>query len=223
MATATSAVRHRRDDLDGLRGVAIALVAVFHIWFGRVSGGVDVFLVLSGYFFGGMVLNRALSPGASLWFAGEPARRFAVIEAGVVQIRQMTPTGEGVVIGLFRDGEAIGLAAALEGGVFPADAIAIGGPVELLWIDADALRDAGAKEVRRHGGRGAMRSSSPPLGDRTALHRRRDGCRDSQPSITSRQSPAVVSVSLESRPSVAAERRPIAQSRRRPLSVARER
>ena len=26
-----------RHDLDGLRGVAIALVAVFHIWFGRVS------------------------------------------------------------------------------------------------------------------------------------------------------------------------------------------
>src|SRR5690242_6684579 len=30
-----------RHDLDGLRGVAIALVAVFHVWFGRVSGGVD--------------------------------------------------------------------------------------------------------------------------------------------------------------------------------------
>jgi peptidoglycan/LPS O-acetylase OafA/YrhL len=58
--------RSRRDDLDGLRGVAIGLVAVFHIWFGRVSGGVDVFLVLSGYFFGGMVLRRALTPGASL-------------------------------------------------------------------------------------------------------------------------------------------------------------
>ena len=91
--------------------------------------------------------HRRLSPGASLWFAGEPARRFAVIQAGVVQIRQMTPTGEGVVIGLLRDGEAIGLAAALEGGVFPADAIAIGGPVELLWIGADALRDALAASV----------------------------------------------------------------------------
>jgi CRP-like cAMP-binding protein len=91
--------------------------------------------------------HRRLSPGESLWFAGEPARRFAVIEAGVVQIRQMTPTGEGVVIGLFRDGEAIGLAAALESGVFPADAIAIGGPVELLWIGADALHDALAASV----------------------------------------------------------------------------
>ena len=33
-----------RLDLDGLRGIAIFLVAVFHVWFGKVSGGVDVFL-----------------------------------------------------------------------------------------------------------------------------------------------------------------------------------
>ena len=46
-----------RHDLDGLRGIAIALVAVFHVWFGRVSGGVDVFLVLSGFFFGGRLLR----------------------------------------------------------------------------------------------------------------------------------------------------------------------
>lgn len=50
-----------RHDLDGLRGIAIALVAVFHVWFGRVSGGVDVFLALSGFFFGGKVLRSALA------------------------------------------------------------------------------------------------------------------------------------------------------------------
>ena len=55
-----------RHDLDGLRGVAIALVAVFHVWFGRVSGGVDVFLALSGFFFGGRLLRTALTPGSSL-------------------------------------------------------------------------------------------------------------------------------------------------------------
>jgi len=55
-----------RHDLDGLRGVAIALVAAFHIWFGRVSGGVDVFLVLSGFFFGGRLLRNALSSAPAL-------------------------------------------------------------------------------------------------------------------------------------------------------------
>ena len=55
-----------RYDLDGLRGVAIALVAMFHVWFGRVSGGVDVFLALSGFFFGGKILRAALDPAVSL-------------------------------------------------------------------------------------------------------------------------------------------------------------
>lgn len=63
-------VRHRaalyRHDLDGLRGIAIALVAVFHVWFGRVSGGVDVFLALSGFFFGSSLLRNVLTPGTSL-------------------------------------------------------------------------------------------------------------------------------------------------------------
>ena len=85
---------------------------------------------------------RRLDPGESLWFAGELASWFAVIESGVIQIRQMTPTGEGILVGLFRRGEAVGLAAALENGVFPADAIALGEPAEVLLIRAEALRNA---------------------------------------------------------------------------------
>ncbi|MGV0578628.1 acyltransferase family protein [Mycolicibacterium elephantis] len=56
--------RRVRHDLNGLRGIAIALVVVYHIWFGRVSGGVDVFLVLSGFFLGGRLLRQAADPGA---------------------------------------------------------------------------------------------------------------------------------------------------------------
>lgn len=40
----------RRKDIEGLRGLAIALVVAFHVWVGTVSGGVDVFLVISGFF-----------------------------------------------------------------------------------------------------------------------------------------------------------------------------
>ncbi|TDN90539.1 acyltransferase family protein [Microbacterium sp. BK668] len=36
--------------VQGLRTIAALLVAIYHIWFGRVSGGVDVFFVVAGYF-----------------------------------------------------------------------------------------------------------------------------------------------------------------------------
>ncbi|AFA73757.1 acyltransferase 3 [Gordonia polyisoprenivorans VH2] len=59
--SATPAAQSYRTDLDGLRGIAIALVACFHIWFGRVSGGVDVFLTLSGFFFIGSLLRHTIA------------------------------------------------------------------------------------------------------------------------------------------------------------------
>ncbi len=39
-----------RTDIDGLRALAILLVVVYHVWLGRVSGGVDVFLMVSAFF-----------------------------------------------------------------------------------------------------------------------------------------------------------------------------
>ena len=38
-----------RPEVEGVRAVASLLVAVFHIWLGRVSGGVDVFFVIAGF------------------------------------------------------------------------------------------------------------------------------------------------------------------------------
>lgn len=40
---------HFRPEIEGLRTVAVALIVVFHVWFGRVSGGVDVFLFISAF------------------------------------------------------------------------------------------------------------------------------------------------------------------------------
>ncbi|MFD3684362.1 acyltransferase family protein [Nocardiopsis sp. NPDC058631] len=48
-----------RPEIEGLRAVAVLLVAVYHVWFGRVSGGVDVFLLLTGFLITGSLV-RAL-------------------------------------------------------------------------------------------------------------------------------------------------------------------
>lgn len=36
-------------EIQGLRTIALLLVATYHIWFDRVSGGVDIFLLISAY------------------------------------------------------------------------------------------------------------------------------------------------------------------------------
>ncbi|MBQ1442906.1 MAG: hypothetical protein IIZ13_03540, partial [Renibacterium sp.] len=40
-------VRGFRPEIEGLRFFAVFLVVVYHVWLGRVSGGVDVFLLIS--------------------------------------------------------------------------------------------------------------------------------------------------------------------------------
>ncbi|MFF2088142.1 acyltransferase family protein [Nocardia sp. NPDC058176] len=94
----------RRQDLDGLRGIAIALVVAFHVWAGRVSGGVDVFLVLSGFFFTGAVVRGVERRGVIA--AKETARRtvrrlmpslvvvLAAIVVATIVLRPYTQLGE---------------------------------------------------------------------------------------------------------------------------------
>src|SRR5699024_10458605 len=53
--------------IEGLRGFAIALVVIFHVFVGKVSSGVDVFLLLGGVFFFGSQLANARNPKGRTW------------------------------------------------------------------------------------------------------------------------------------------------------------
>ncbi|SJM66200.1 acyltransferase 3 [Gulosibacter sp. 10] len=63
-------------EVQGLRTLALLLVVVFHIWFARVSGGVDVFLFVSAF-----LLTRSLTAsseaGRAPEFGRAVLRRFA--------------------------------------------------------------------------------------------------------------------------------------------------
>ncbi|MFC3994897.1 acyltransferase family protein [Nocardiopsis sediminis] len=56
-ASPGSAAPGHRPEIQGLRAVAVLLVAVYHIWLGRVSGGVDVFLMLTGFLITGSLVR----------------------------------------------------------------------------------------------------------------------------------------------------------------------
>lgn len=64
-----------RSDIDGLRALAILLVVAYHVWLGRVSGGVDVFLMISAFFLTSS-LTRRVERGSRLQLGRFWLRRF---------------------------------------------------------------------------------------------------------------------------------------------------
>jgi peptidoglycan/LPS O-acetylase OafA/YrhL len=77
MGTQLSRTPNYRPDIEGLRGLAVALVVAFHAAPRRISGGfigVDVFFVISGFLITGLLL-REIEETGHLSFAGFYARR----------------------------------------------------------------------------------------------------------------------------------------------------
>ncbi|MFB5661509.1 acyltransferase family protein [Alteribacillus sp. HJP-4] len=57
-----------RPEIEGVRAVAALLVAVYHIWLGSVSGGVDVFFIVSGYLITTSLLTKMEREGQINFF-----------------------------------------------------------------------------------------------------------------------------------------------------------
>ncbi|OZM73638.1 acyltransferase [Amycolatopsis antarctica] len=51
--------RRFRPEIQGLRALAVLLVVVYHVWLGRVSGGVDVFFLITGFLITGQLFRAA--------------------------------------------------------------------------------------------------------------------------------------------------------------------
>ncbi len=60
MATAqrTSPADTYREDIQGVRAIGAILITVYHIWINKVSGGVDVFFVISGFLMTGVLIRQ---------------------------------------------------------------------------------------------------------------------------------------------------------------------
>ncbi|WP_432560665.1 acyltransferase family protein [Granulicoccus sp. GXG6511] len=67
-----------RTDIHGLRGLGIVLVVAYHLWTnGRVSGGVDVFLIISAYLMTGSMVRKG--------------RAFRVVTFLIQRFRRLVP------------------------------------------------------------------------------------------------------------------------------------
>jgi len=55
-----------REDIQGIRAVGAILIMIYHIWLNKVSGGVDVFFVISGFLMTGILVKQYNEKGRIL-------------------------------------------------------------------------------------------------------------------------------------------------------------
>lgn len=78
-----------RADIDGLRALAILLVVAYHVWLGRVSGGVDVFLMVSAFFLTASFVRRV-----------ETQRPLALGSFWLRRFRRLLPAAAVTIVGV---------------------------------------------------------------------------------------------------------------------------
>lgn len=59
------ALSEYRNDIQGLRALGALIIMVFHIWVHKVSGGVDVFFVISGFLMSSIILKAFFVHGVT--------------------------------------------------------------------------------------------------------------------------------------------------------------
>lgn len=77
-----------RPEVQGLRALAVLMVVTYHIWFDRVSGGVDIFLLISAFLMTSTFVRKAES-GAS----------FALVRHWVHLFKRLLPAVAVVLLG----------------------------------------------------------------------------------------------------------------------------
>ncbi|MFM9376293.1 acyltransferase family protein [Gordonia sp. VNK21] len=133
----------RRPDVEGLRGVAVLLVVVFHIWVGTVSGGVDAFLFISGFFLIPSLIRAQISlrpvdnPLPRLWrvLTRLWIPMAAVVAATVAATWYVYPSSrhaEILIDALWSDLWAVNWTLGLHGHTY-ADATSLPSPFQHLW------------------------------------------------------------------------------------------
>jgi len=88
MTASRSKASNYRPEIQGIRTIGALLVAIFHIWGGRVSGGVDVFFVISGFLITGSLYREIKRTGTIDVFAfwGRIAKRIAPMAYAVLAL-----------------------------------------------------------------------------------------------------------------------------------------
>lgn len=86
------AERKFRPEIQGLRALAVLLVAAYHFWFGKVSGGVDVFLLISAFLMAGS-FTRRIEKGQFRWLK-------SVVDYWVHVFKRILPLAAVTVLGI---------------------------------------------------------------------------------------------------------------------------